>query len=96
LHKGLFYGLICENFSGLSQNSLFTGFTTAYIGSSNIPNPALTSGLGWNRKITAEDTGKLRIVLEQHAHGYGQTGIEDGSGPGRNAQTEGIANTQMR
>src|SRR5699024_10775115 len=47
-----------------------TGFTTAYIGSSNLSNPALTSGLEWNLKVTERDSFDIIKKFEATFESY--------------------------
>lgn len=47
-----------------------TGFTTAYVGSSNLSNPAMTSGLEWNVKVAQRELpdtmAKIRATFESY------------------------------
>src|SRR5690625_1731598 len=51
-----------------------TGFTTAYIGSSNISNPALTSGLEWNMKVSEKDSFDIIKKFEATFESYWNDG----------------------
>ncbi|AOV06459.1 DUF3427 domain-containing protein [Sporosarcina ureilytica] len=47
-----------------------TGFSTAYIGSSNLSNPALTSGLEWNMKVTEKESFDIIRKFEATFESY--------------------------
>ena len=51
-----------------------TGFTTAYVGSSNLSNAAISSGMEWNVKLTEKDSKqtirKIEATLETYWNSY--------------------------
>lgn len=47
-----------------------TGYSTAYVGSSNLTNPAMTSGCEWNAKITKWDLPEVFSKVEASFEGY--------------------------
>lgn len=65
-----------------------TGFTTAYIGSSNLSNPALTSGLEWNLKVTEKDSFDIVKKFDATFESYWNDGEFHSFDPGKEADKE--------
>ena len=47
-----------------------TGFTTSYVGSSNLSNAAISSGLEWNVKVTAKDLPETIVKINATFDSY--------------------------
>ena len=47
-----------------------SGFSTAYIGSSNLSNPAITTGLEWNVKLTEKDAKPIIHKIQASFESY--------------------------
>ncbi|MDD6348046.1 MAG: DUF3427 domain-containing protein [Lachnospiraceae bacterium] len=60
-----------------------SGFTTAYVGSSNLSNPAMSSGLEWNVKLTTKDMlptiQKMEATFDSYWHTAGFETYEEDS-----------------
>ncbi|MDD6346731.1 MAG: DUF3427 domain-containing protein, partial [Lachnospiraceae bacterium] len=60
-----------------------SGFTTAYVGSSNLSNPAMSSGLEWNVKLTTKDMlptiQKMEATFDSYWHTAGFEIYEENS-----------------
>lgn len=73
-----------------------TGFSTAYVGSSNLSNAAMSSGLEWNVKITEKDLPETMIKVNATFESYWNSDDFESYFPDQKSKLENAVNLEKQ